>query len=776
MSFHVHQLGGCRPTPLAFYLKSLGILRLVAEQKDPDVRGAFRDGTWFLVTKLTRGELEHFFVNEYRPTPFVSPWNKGSGFFQTNDPGLGPIESSSAERFAPFREGIAAARVLLDELSLADARIRELKSRTKAVKGMSAKERREVRALKDDPGLKQQLSALERRFKSDKENLFPACRMSWRGQHLAWLDAALVLAADGKPAYPALLGTGGNDGRLDFTNNAMLHLASLFDLSSVDGAPRPGTAPLLRSALFGEGQRGLLKAAIGQFFPGNAGGANSSTGPDGESFVNPWDFVLMLEGTILFSSLATRRFTSGDVVQASAPFAVRAQASGYGSASASEESARGEQWMPLWDRPMSLPEVERLLSEGRAQIGTSGAQRPLDMLRAIRRLGVARGLTGFERYAYMERNGQSNLAVPLGRIEVRAEARAELVDDLETWLGRVRRAARKNEAPARLGAAERQLSDAVFAALNHEDEPGRWQAVLLAAANVETLQATGTGFEAGPIPKLRPDWIEAVDDGTPEFRLALALGLAAGGRAKDASPVDPLRRHWLPIDPQSARFLTQDRGLRRDAGVVAFHRDQSADCLAVVQRRLIEAAQHERRRLSIAAAPRAGAELGDLAALIGGSVELGRCVSLARAFMALDGRAWARSNARPQPASSQSMSGDNVRSASALDLLDPGWIAIRLSLLSSPLAGDLQVSSDPSIVRRLESGDATSAVRLALRRLAAAGLRATFRAATVSPERARLWGAALAFPISARSASRLRRHLFPISEFPATEEDIQHAS
>ena len=36
---HVHELDGCAPTPLAHYLKALGILRLVAEQADEHARG-----------------------------------------------------------------------------------------------------------------------------------------------------------------------------------------------------------------------------------------------------------------------------------------------------------------------------------------------------------------------------------------------------------------------------------------------------------------------------------------------------------------------------------------------------------------------------------------------------------------------------------------------------------------------------------------------------------------------------------------------------------------
>ena len=34
MSLHIHHLTGCAPVPLAAYLKGLGILRVVSEQKD----------------------------------------------------------------------------------------------------------------------------------------------------------------------------------------------------------------------------------------------------------------------------------------------------------------------------------------------------------------------------------------------------------------------------------------------------------------------------------------------------------------------------------------------------------------------------------------------------------------------------------------------------------------------------------------------------------------------------------------------------------------------
>jgi len=82
------------------------------------------------------------------------------------------------------------------------------------------------------------------------------------------------------------------------------------------------------------------------------------------------------------------------------------------------KSRAAKQWMPLWEQPLTYREFVALVAEGRCQIQGRPAQRPLDMARAIARLGVARGITAFERFGYIERNGQSNLATPLGRWRV----------------------------------------------------------------------------------------------------------------------------------------------------------------------------------------------------------------------------------------------------------------------------------------------------------------------------------------------------------------------
>lgn len=748
---NIHDLNGCAPTPLAHYLKALGVLRIVSEQADPQARGWWDGERFRLMTKLDMSELFAFFLDRYEPTPLVSPWNKGSGFYYVNDPALTPVEKSTASRFERLRAGIRAGRQLLNELAAADQAVRAIKDETKDKKLSRAQ--REV--LRNSPEYKKRLGEAEKVFKSLKSDIIPQFRLHWRGPHREWMDAAMVLDDDGTPRFPALLGTGGNDGRLDFTNNYFQRLNDVFELADSDGKARVPARAWFESALTGVAVRDLKSGgAVGQYLPGVAGGANNSNGPDAESLVNPVDFLLMMEGSVLFTAHATRRLGAVEESRAAAPFAVGAQGAGYASAADADESARGEQWMPLWSQPMILAELRHLLSEGRAQIGARSAREPLDLARAVARLGTARGIVAFQRYAYIERNGQSNLAVPIGRFRVpdRVSPRLASLDDLDAWLPRLRREARGDKAPSRLKLVEHRLGDALFGVAHHPDEPNRWQAVLLALADVEAVQVTGSGYRAGPVPGLRTEWVSAADDGSAEFRLALACALQSAKLSREGNPVDLVRRHWLPLD--GGRFATTGTGgqtrLQRRADVVLQGRSGSDDAIALVERRLIEAEQFGKRQLPLVAARRASAAAGDLAALIAGEVDLDRVMTLARSLMALDRVAWTAAPCPPRPA------------VSTL-LPDDPWLAVRLAMLPWPLPDGRRVAVDISVLRRLKSGDAETAVELSLRRLRAAGIYPAVRFAAVSPDTARFWAAALAFPVTQNTAMDIIRRLDPTS-------------
>lgn len=753
---HVHHLDGCAPTPLAHYLKALGILRLVAEQVDSEARGWWDGDRFCLATTLTSEELEMFFLHDYQPTPLVSPWNKGAGFFDKNDLGLSLIQESKGCRFAAFRSGISASRERLEEISIADKTVRDIKKEAK-IPGMSAAEKKRIKSSED---YKYRLREAEKEFKQLKADLITTLRLSWRGQHREWMDAAMVLGDDGTPKFPALLGTGGNDGRLDFTNNFMKRLGDVFDVNGDEGNPQPAAPAWVRGILWNMPIPGNISGKpVGQYFPGMAGGANNANGPDADSLVNPLDFIMMLEGTIAFRSSASRRFESLESSRVATPFVVNACGAAYPSASADDEGARGEQWMPLWSRPSTYGELRRLLAEGRAQISSKAVREPLDLARAVKRLGIARGIRSFQRYGYIERNGQSNLAVPLGRFEVANQASEHLacIDDLDLWLRRLRKEARDKNAPVRLRQVEKRLVDALFAVTaDHSQSSDHWQGVLSQLAAVEAIMRQGTGHEAQPIPSLRPEWVAASNDGTREFRLALAFALQEGGPGKPGIPVnDPIRRHWLPLDREKPwRFATSGNGLDIQPEVVMHGRRGLDDAIALVQRRLVEASQHGRRHLPLSAECQAFASIADLTALLTGDVDLDHTLALARALMALDRKkwaTWARKHTMEQPHGS--------------DWPDDAWLAIRLCTLPWQLrirsGFKLDIGADPALIRRLAAGDATRAFVIASRRLHVAGVHCTIRSGAAPPRTAERWAAALAFPITENTAKSFLYRLDP---------------
>ena len=757
MTIHIHELNGCAPTPLAFYLKAIGILRLVSEQEDSEVRGWWKGDRFRLATALDKESLEQFLLHDYRPTPFLSSWNRGSGFFIENDPGLGQLEATVAERFKAFRNGISKSRELLEGLQAADRAVRAIKDEVKGG-GLNAAERNCIRNSKE---YQQRLKDAERHFKRKRANLFPPLRRSARGQIREWMDTAMVLDAEGVPKYPALLGSGGNDGRFDFTNNAMRRLAELFELESNDGGPKALAKEWARGSLWGEPVLGTLGGRpTGQYLPGTAGGANNGNGPEADSMVNPWDFVLLLEGAVAFTSNATKKMGPFNQLLAASPFAVNSCAAAYASASQADKNTRGEQWMPLWARPMTYKELRQLLSEGRAQLGARQVQEPLDLARAVARLGTARGITAFQRYGYIERNGQSNLAVPLGRFTLKDQnsGHPSCLDDLDRWLRRLRSESRAANASRRLVQAERSLVDALFRATDFPDLPHIWQDLLLCLGQVEETMRTGSGFPAQPIPKLRPEWVAACNDDSAEFRLALSFAMQAEGFRNSGKPIDPIRRHWLPMDEWQSRFaISGSPGsfrLESRSGVVMERRRGVDDAIALVQRRLVEASQNSTRHLPLRAAPRTHARISDLSQLIAGNVDLDRVVALSTPLMAIDHTALTEQFIPKE-------------SPEEPNWPDDAWLAIKLCALPWPIrtrGSELDIPTDPALIRRLAIGDGVTGIEIALRRLRAAGVRCCIRTGSASPISARLWAAALAFPIAQATARQFLFRLDPSKE------------
>lgn len=539
------RLDGCRPRPLIAYLKTLGVLRVVAEQADPGAALRWRAGAAELRCALERDELVVFFLERYRPTPVLSPWNGGSGFFPNDDSNaLDAIESAGAARFGVWHAAIAVARAALDELGLVE------KPSSETV----------------------------------KLALLRGLRAWWDDEAIRWLDAAVVLRADGR-SFPPLLGSGGNDGRYDIANNYAQSVARALGLAVARGPDR--RVEWLEGALL-DAPATMVQGSLAHFdrqkSPVNT--------PEGEAdgFANPWDLVLAVEGCLAMSAGAAR-WAARSAAAASAPFTAARTAAGYGSAVPGEKG-RAELWLPVWEAWTTAPELDSVLREGRAQVGREAARSGLDFARAAAELGVARGISAFERYAVLERAGQANLALAAGRVEVRSRPEVHLLDRLQHWAARVTHYA-SADGPASLRDVARALDRAMFDFASRPDGLAARRLLEAVGAAESALAVSVESAGGGPRP-LRAEpaqaWLELADDASAEFALAACL---ASLHDKDRSGCPAVRdylhgttvgEHGRVYDPARRSFVARSASpLRR---LAALHARRHLDASGAGRERL----------------------------------------------------------------------------------------------------------------------------------------------------------------------------------------------
>lgn len=255
-------LSGCSFQPLASYLKGLGVFRLVSMQADPNAAGRWSQIGFELESGLDRERLISFFLDCYRPTPVLAPWNGGSGFYpKDRKVGIEAITSSRSERFSLYRNAIAIAESIVG-------------------RGGGAKS-----AAKSDEDKR-------------REAILRLCRNELPDLSVDWLDAAIAISAEGSRAFAPILGTGGNEGRLDYTNNFMENCANLL-LEPPSKKAKTPIRELLENAIFDTPATGLQDIAVGQYNPGRAGGFNQGQGIESSAIANPWAVILTVEGDCL---------------------------------------------------------------------------------------------------------------------------------------------------------------------------------------------------------------------------------------------------------------------------------------------------------------------------------------------------------------------------------------------------------------------------------------------------------------------------------------------
>ena len=687
MSIHEVVLTGCTPEPLMGYMKALGVLRLVAEQKDRNAQGCWREGVFVLRTSLDRDDLIRFLLEEYRPTPIIVPWS-GADFFEVRSKGAGgpfkktPTSSaildaflaSKGVRLAPYRETIRAALSALDSCGI--------KNKTH---------------MEDKKAKSQFISYLRSQVAEDV---------------VAWVDTCAVMS-DEKAIFSSLLGSGGgSDGNTHFSDNFMQNLWEVlpeFDEQKKD-APQP-SGSLLASAIFADACIGLVpKRTSSLFDAGAVGGPNAGQGFERASLGNPWSIILCLEGTVLLAGCVARRHDASEAGRAAFPFQVRLTPTRTDSAS-DKESAGREIWMPLWSHSSTAAEVTSLFSEGRASIGGGQAERGVDFARAVAGLGIDRGIDAFQRFAVVRGRvgGENyNTSTVLGRFEVRARPDVDLLREADDWLDRFRSAASADNVPTRFTRSLRVIESSIFEYCQYGGT-ARFADILCSLGRAEKELANGQKFREEkylrPLAGLSPQWIKAACDNSVEFELALALSGVFDAERK----LGPIRTNLESVvagrDKCGKAFA---KWAEKDRMVVWNSADLSANLASLLARRLVDA--NRKGCESIPLFSRRSASLEAIARFIAGDVDEEKLEALLWGLILIDQAEtlrlphWSSEDSPPLPRA---------------------YALLKLLFLPFPVGvgdGGAVVRYEPSVLPLLRAGHVGDACALAARRLRASGV------------------------------------------------------
>lgn len=541
-------LHGCHSDSLLGYLKGIGVMRLVAEQLDRDCRGRWENGDLVLLTAASPDELTSFFIDRYRPTPVLNPWNKSTGF-----------DGKAADRPSRLLDRIRAQQ---------DSRWQPIQQVLRVLDAL------------DIPTL---------RASTGKEDILRLLRSSYPDEALPWLDAVVAIGTKGR-RFSELLGSGGNDGRLDFSVNFIERLIEV-----LEDRPRAERGFLIGDAVFGRNDSKAVSSAIGQFSLRYAAGANSTTGFNADSLINPWDFILLIEGSMLYAGgLSKRRSARG--ANPSFPFTFESTAAGFASASADEET-RGEVWLPRWRGAASAAGIRALFRIGRmdapGKVGDANrvtriapAHKAVEAAEAALTLGSGIGVEAFERVVIGKRNGLAFGALSVGEIPVTSDpAIRGLSSDARWWIERVRRSAtmKSGHREPRLTGGVQAVDEALFQYARAPLADGRARAlalqeVMIALAHLDSAchAAAARKSELRPLPFLPNTLYHALDeDSSLEHRLARSLAGLGGSAVSlrlrfDVAPVamnaggmayaDRVPEHWIPAQPlRSIAVLYQER-------------------------------------------------------------------------------------------------------------------------------------------------------------------------------------------------------------------------
>jgi CRISPR-associated protein Csx17 len=409
-SDHEYKLGGVRVQPLGNYLAGLGLLRLVNRTIDPQAKGFWREGDFWLQTKIHPDDLVAQILDSYRALRIINPWNKAAGI---------SVDGEVARFTGLFLELLNSPCIRLEGLSSLLEDILQVVAANPIVK--------------KDIDKPKQVDALKRQI--------------FDSEWLEWCESAIVEVQEtdkkGKVSdrliYPALLGTGGNVGPTDLAVNYYEALGSVFDIGSIEGTPAKSAIAMFTEAIFGHSRNEATNTEAckgAHLFPANDfyldfKRSNSldyvESGGKGGTAVNPVLVLLATEGFLTFhSTISTINSTidaDGVGIRAKTQvakysLAVPTKGSSANLVSVSERQNYAEEYfLPLWSVGLTHEKLKSRLFESplMTEAAFSLRRKPsdgTDFINEVREWAARTGATGqMLRYQMLPRKGQGNFAV-----------------------------------------------------------------------------------------------------------------------------------------------------------------------------------------------------------------------------------------------------------------------------------------------------------------------------------------------------------------------------
>ena len=477
-----HQLLGCMTAPMSSYLKSVGLIRILS--KNDSIVTAYWKNSYHLVarTSMSKDDMLQYLLEEYEPSPIISPWSYNK--YKKTKKELEPLLEADKKRYQMYDKTIEK----IDGVVFAEF---------KRIFGLNEVTKNDI-------------------DEKTKPSLFKICRNMLPDDYVLWLDTVFALEAE-KPQYAPLLGSGANDGNFDLAENFAKCLRQVLRTDN-----REKSIKWLKSALFGDIVALSPIKTVGHN-PDGSGGPNSGSGFEGKSLSNPWDYVMMMEGTMLFAGSVSKRL-SHIRGKAMFPFAVGTSNVGYATASVNdtdegqEPESKGELWLPVWTRPSTYTEMEQVFKEGRMQIGSRYAETGTEAARSMITLGTERGIDQFKRYGILKRKGKAYLFINSGTLQVEYKPAAGLLEELDRWHGGISKKTKKAASLARL---LRNYDGTIMQFCTTRKTSDMQKVLALVGAIERHVSILGSDYML--LQSLSNRWLDECYDGSAEFRLAASI-------------------------------------------------------------------------------------------------------------------------------------------------------------------------------------------------------------------------------------------------------------